>query len=113
MKRFCILLAFILTACVSLHAQTALKPVDGDFVVKDFKFESGETLPELRLQYVTLGMPQKDIQGRVTNAVIINRGTGGSHTQFLGAGFGGVLFAKGGLLDADKYFVIIPDNIGH
>ena len=113
MKRFCTLVALALLACTTIRAQTALNPVDGDFVIKDFKFESGEILPELRLHYATLGTPQKDKNGRVTNAVIINHGTGGSHTQFLGAGFGGVLFTIGGLLDADKYFIIIPDNIGH
>jgi len=113
MKRFCILLAFVFISSIHLHAQTTLQPVDGDFVIKDFKFESSETLPGLRLHYVTLGTPEKDKNGRVTNAVIINHGTGGSHTQFLGAGFGGVLFTKGGLLDADKYFIVIPDNIGH
>lgn len=103
----------ILTTIISVAAQNALKPVEGDLVIKDFKFESGETLPELRLHYVTLGTPRKDKNGRVVNAVIINHGTGGSHTQFLGSGFAGVLFGKGQPLDAEKYFIVIPDNIGH
>ena len=85
----------------------------GDLIIKDFKFENGETLPELKLHYVTFGTPKKDRNGVVTNAVIINHGTGGAHTQFLGRGFAGVLFGKGQPLDAEKYFIIIPDNIGH
>jgi homoserine O-acetyltransferase len=113
MKRLFHLLALITLSHGIAFYQSTPMPADGDFIVKDFKFESGETLPELRLHYVTLGTPRKDVNGRVTNAVIINHGTGGSHTQFLGAGFGGVLFAKGGLLDSEKYFIILPDNIGH
>lgn len=79
----------------------------------DFKFQSGESLPELKMHYVTLGTPAKNKDGMVTNADIVLHGTGGSHTQFLSRGFAGVLFKKGGLLDAEKYFIIIPDNIGH
>ncbi len=94
-------------------AQTFPTSVPGDFVIKDFKFESGEILPELKLHYVTLGRPSKDKNGVVTNAVLILHGTGGSHAQFLGKGFAGILFGKGQLLDAEKYFVVIPDNIGH
>nr|AUN37251.1 homoserine O-acetyltransferase [uncultured bacterium] len=85
----------------------------GDFILKDFKFENGETLPELKLHYVTLGTPRKDSSGHVVNAVIINHGTGGSNTQFLSRGFAGVLFGKGQLLDIEKYYIVIPDNIGH
>jgi len=88
-------------------------PVPGDFAIRDFKFESGEILPELKLHYVTIGKPIKNKDGIVTNAVLILHGTGGSNTQFLGRGFGGTLFGKGQLLDAEKYFIIIPDNIGH
>src|SRR6187399_2799430 len=82
-----------LTVLFGQQASPTLTP--GDFLMKDFKFESGETLPELKLHYVTLGTPQKDKNGQVTNAVIINHGTGGSYTQFIGRGFGGVLFLKG------------------
>lgn len=85
----------------------------GAFFIKDFKFESGETLPELKLHYVTFGTPRKDKNGQVVNAVIINHGTGGSHAQFLGRGFANELFGKGQILDVDKYFIVIPDNIGH
>jgi homoserine O-acetyltransferase len=88
-------------------------PTPGDFTIKDFKFQSGETLPELKLHYVTLGTPKKDKAGHTTNAVLVLHGTGGSHMQFLRASFAGTLFGKGQLLDAEKYFIIIPDGIGH
>ena len=108
---FSILLALVFGSAVL--AQTNPPSTPGDFVIKDFKFESGETLPELKIHYVTLGKPQRDASGRVTNAVLVLHGTGGTNTQFLGRGFGGVLFGKGQLLDAEKYFIVIPDNVGH
>jgi homoserine O-acetyltransferase len=86
---------------------------EGDFVARDFKFRSGETLAELRLHYTTLGTPQKDAQGRVTNAVMVLHGTGGTGQQFFRPQFADVLFAKGGLLDPAKYYIILPDGIGH
>lgn len=115
---FYVILAFVSTffgqqASLTPTPSPQLSVTGGDFLIKDFKFESGETLPELKLHYVSLGTPVKDSSGRVTNAVIINHGTGGSNNQFLGRGFAGVLFGKGQLLDAEKYFIIIPDNIGH
>jgi homoserine O-acetyltransferase len=88
-------------------------PVEGDFVLRDFKFASGETLPELRLHYRTLGKPRKDAKGVVRNAVWIGHGTGGSGAQFLRAEFAGELFGAGQLLDATKYFIVLPDGIGH
>lgn len=88
-------------------------PVEGDFVVRDFRFQSGETLPELRLHYRTLGRPVPDEAGRVRNAVLILHGTGGSGRQFLSEQFAGVLFGPGQLLDAGRYYVILPDGIGH
>ncbi len=108
-----LLVAFLLFGEGRISAQDGPAAVPGDFVIKDYKFENGETLPELKIHYVTLGTPRKDAKGHVTNAVIINHGTGGSNTQFLGRGFAGVLFGKGQLLDAEKYFIVIPDNIGH
>lgn len=85
----------------------------GNFVIPNFHFDSGETLPELRVHYTTLGTPQRDASGRVTNAVLIMHGTGGSGRGFLGAHFGGILFTPGGLLDAARYYIILPDDIGH
>jgi len=94
-------------------AQSYPQPTAGDFVMRDFKFQSGESLPELKMRYVTIGSPVKNKDGVVTNAVLVLHGTGGSHRQFLREQFAGVLFKKGGLLDAEKYFIVIPDNIGH
>jgi homoserine O-acetyltransferase len=88
-------------------------PAEGDFVVHDFKFRFGESLPELRLHYRTLGKPARDAQGRVTNAVLILHGTGGTGKQFLQPQFAGELFGPGQLLDTARYFIILPDGIGH
>jgi homoserine O-acetyltransferase len=88
-------------------------PAPHDFVVRNFAFTSGETLPELRLHYRTLGTPQRDAQGLVRNAVLIMHGTGGSGDSLLNAIFAGELFRPGGVLDAEKYFLILPDGIGH
>ena len=86
---------------------------EGDFVLRDFRFRSGETLPELRLHYATMGRPQKDAAGVVRNAVLVLHGTGGSSRQFLTPAFAGELFDAGQLLDAARYFIVIPDGIGH
>jgi homoserine O-acetyltransferase/O-succinyltransferase len=88
-------------------------PTEGDFIIKDFKFSAGGTLPELRLHYRTLGTPRKDEHGVVSNAVWIGHGTGGSGAQFLRPEFAGELFGAGQLLDANKYFIVLPDGIGH
>jgi homoserine O-acetyltransferase len=88
-------------------------PSEGDFTIHDFKFASGETLPELRLHYRTLGKPEKDAQGKTTNAVLIMHGTTGSGAQFIRPEFAGELFGKDQLLDATKFFIVLPDGIGH
>lgn len=100
-------------ASVPATGQTSLVPAQGDFTLRDFKFESREILPELRLHYRTLGTPRRDAAGVVRNAVLVLHGTGGSGTQFLSEQFAGVLFKAGGLLDANKYFIVLPDGIGH
>src|SRR5512146_308983 len=94
-------------------AQQPAPPAEGDYVVRNFQFKSGETLAELRLHYTTYGKPVTDAQGRVTNAVIIMHGTTGSGRQFVGPRFAGVLFGPGQLLDANHYYIILPDAIGH
>ena len=88
-------------------------PAEGDFVARDFRFASGESLPELRLHYRTLGKLVRDERGRAQNAVLILHGTTGSGANFLRAEFAGELFARGGLLDAERFFIVLPDAIGH
>lgn len=89
-------------------------PTEADFVIKDFKFESGESLPQLRLHYWTFGAPHRDAAGHVDNAVLILHGTGGSGASLAKAPmFAGELFGPGQLLDASRYYLILPDDIGH
>jgi homoserine O-acetyltransferase len=114
------ILAAYICAALPLHAQqkpeevmAALNVQGGDYVVHDFHFKSGETLAELRLHYRTLGAPHKDANGRTTNAVLILHGTGGSGQNFLQPIFAGVLFGPGELLDSNRYFIILPDDVGH
>ncbi len=112
-QRFAVLLLVSCVASCSILAQTTPAPVEGDHVIRDFRFESGETLPELRLHYRTLGQPVKDAAGQVRNAILVMHGTTGSGSGFLSPSFAGVLFGAGQLLDAGKYFIILPDAIGH
>lgn len=103
-----------LALCLAAAAAAQdVAPAEGDVVLKDFRFRSGEVLPELRLHYRTLGTPRRDAQGRVTNAVLIGHGTTGSGAQFLRPSFAGELFVPGGLLDVARYYVVLPDAIGH
>ena len=88
-------------------------PSEADYIAHDFHFKSGETLPELRLHYLTFGKPERNAAGKVTNAVLILHGTGGSGRQFLAPQFADVLFGPGQLLDATRHFIILPDSIGH
>jgi homoserine O-acetyltransferase len=87
-------------------------PRAGDFVARDFRFTTGDRL-DVRIHYYTLGSPEKGPDGHVRNAVLILHGTGGSGESLLVPSFAGVLFCPGCLLDASKYFIISPDNIGH
>jgi homoserine O-acetyltransferase len=108
------LCAAALAAAVPATAQSAFPtPLEADFVATDVTFTSGERLPEVRLHYRTIGTPQRDASGTVRNAVLILHGTGGSGAGFLGPGYGGMLFGKGQLLDAERYYIILPDNVGH
>ena len=88
-------------------------PAEGDFVLRDFHFSNGETLPELKIHYRTLGTPKKDAKGIVRNAVLIGHGTGGSGAQFIRPEFAGELFGAGQPLDATRYFIVLADGIGH
>src|SRR5260370_5680783 len=91
---------------------SSIPPKEGDFVARDFKFSDGQSLPEVRLHYTTIGTPQRDANGRVTNAVLILHGTNRAGRVFLIPSFAGVLFNSGQLLDASKYYLILPDQLG-
>jgi homoserine O-acetyltransferase len=108
---FCIA---ITVSLIALAQNNYPAPVEGDYIIKGFTFESKESLPQLNLHYTTLGKPVKDENGRVTNAVLIMHATGGNgHQFFFLKQFAGNLFNAGQLLDATKYFIILPDAIGH
>lgn len=88
-------------------------PSEGDFTVQDFKFASGEALAQLRIHYRAFGTPRKDAHGVVRNAVLILHGTGGTGGSLVREDFAGQLFGPGQLLDASRYFIVLPDGIGH
>src|SRR6476619_7695016 len=104
-------LAAVVTAAFALIASSAFAadypaPKQGDWLAKDFKFHTGETMPELRLHYTTVGEP-------TGQPVLVLHGTGGSAASMLTPAFGGELFGSGQPLDASKYYIIIPDGLGH
>lgn len=101
--RLTCLVFFALTVSAANYAE----PVESDFVIRNFRFKSGETLDQLKLHYTTLGSLRGD------NAVLILHGTGGTGRGFLSDQFGGVLFGPDQLLDAGRYYIILPDGIGH
>jgi homoserine O-acetyltransferase/O-succinyltransferase len=106
-------LALLLVMVTPARAAEYPTPTQGDFVMKDFKFASGGTLPELRIHYRTVGTAERGPDGIVRNAVLIMHGTGGSGDNFINPIFAGELFGAGQPLDAAHTFIIIPDGIGH
>ena len=103
-------------ATIALVLATGFRPaaaVDGDFVIRDFTFRSGETLPELRIHYLTLGQPARNPSGDVTNAILILHGTGGTGRQFMSQQFASELYGAGAPLDTTRYYIVLPDGIGH
>lgn len=105
-------------SCAAAYAADYPAPVEGDFTLANFRFASGETLPELKVHYRTVGAIQRDANGIVRNAVLILHGTGGEGGGFVrkgGAGdiFAAELFGAGQPLDAARYFIVLPDGIGH
>src|SRR6202790_3836605 len=111
----CLLLLTILSmAATSAQAPATEWPTqDGAYIIKNFRFGSGESLPELKLHYLTLGKPHKDAQGHTDNAVLLLHGTGGSAHSLLSPVFANVLFGPGQPLDITRFFIILPDDIGH
>jgi homoserine O-acetyltransferase len=107
-------LAGLCVAALAARAQIlAPEPVSDLATLRDFRFSSGETLPELKIRYVTVGRRLDDGRGKTANAVLVLHGTGGSSAQFLGPAFAGVLFGPGQPLDASRFYLVIPDGIGH
>jgi homoserine O-acetyltransferase len=113
MRRVLLVLLLLILAAPARAQPRHPAPVEGDFVVRDYVFASGERLPELRLHYRTIGTLRRGADGRAANAVLILHGTGGSGRQFLSQAFAGGLFGPGQLLDAATHFIILPDGVGH
>jgi homoserine O-acetyltransferase/O-succinyltransferase len=106
MKLFAALGVFVFALSSVAAAADYPAPKQGEWIARDFKFHTGEVLPEIRLHYTTIGEP-------TGTPVVVLHGTGGSAASMLTAGFAGELFGPGQLLDASKYFAIIPDALGH
>jgi homoserine O-acetyltransferase len=105
--------AFALLLIFPLRAAAYPDPQSGDFTIRNFHFENGESLPELRIHYRTLGTLHRNAAGHADNAILVLHGTSGSGASFLSYTFAGHLFDEGQLLDAARYFIVLPDNIGH
>src|SRR2546421_4319445 len=113
MRRIFLIASLSFAAISATSAADYPLSVEGDYTIRDFKFGSGETLPELKIHYRTLGKIDKDAHGKVRNAVLIVHGTTGSGAQFIRPEFAGELFGKDQPLDATKFFIVLPDGIGH
>jgi homoserine O-acetyltransferase len=110
-------LSFAMLLATSAFAQTPGAPAyngaPGDFHIANYKFVTGESLPDLRLHYVTLGTPHRNSAGHVDNAVLLLHGTGGNAHSLFNPVFSNVLFGPGQPLDITKFYLIFPDDIGH
>ncbi|HTM81364.1 alpha/beta fold hydrolase [Asticcacaulis sp.] len=98
---------------VAAQTPTVWPTQEGDYVAHNFRFGTGESLPDVKLHYTTLGQPHRNAQGEIDNAVMVLHGTGGSGKQFLTSYFADELYGPGQPLDIRKYYIILPDNIGH
>ncbi|WP_397579842.1 alpha/beta fold hydrolase [Sphingorhabdus sp.] len=113
MRRLLLASLAVLSAISSPAFGQSTAPVEADAVFLDYVFSTGERLPEVKIHYTTLGTPKRDARGDISNAVMILHGTGGTGHQFFQPQFAGELFGPGQVLDTSKYFIILPDNIGH
>ncbi|MBL0881765.1 MAG: alpha/beta fold hydrolase [Chitinophagaceae bacterium] len=120
MKKFLLLISLLLSQQL-IKAQTNTQrwtpnyptPVEGDYLVRNFEFQSKEVLTDMNLHYYTIGKPEKGKDGKVSNAILIMHGTTGNGGGFLNQRFAGNLFGSGQLLDATRYYIILVDAIGH
>lgn len=92
---------------------TPWQVTEGDVTIPSFQFQSGDTLGKLTIHYATIGTPRRDSGGRVTNAIMLLHGTGGSGRGFAGTAFGNEVYGPGQAFDITKYFIVLPDDIGH
>jgi homoserine O-acetyltransferase len=107
MKLSCVFYLIVFSLTVSTcKAADYPAPKEGDWVLHDFRFHTGDVLPELHLHYMTIGAPSGE-------PVLLLHGTGGDGNSFLTDSFAGELFGPGKPLDANRYFIILPDAIGH
>jgi homoserine O-acetyltransferase len=120
MNNHLILLTILAAATASAQTTPANAPAptkwptqDGTYIIKNFRFNTGESLPELKLHYLTLGQPHRGADGHTDNAVLLLHGTGGNAHSLLNPVFSDVLFGPGQPLDITKFFIILPDDIGH
>lgn len=115
MKHLFLALVLLLGAPALAHAQSAPRwqPAEHDFVAHNVTFRSGERMDAVRIHYATLGTPHRNRRGQIDNAVLLLHGTGGSGRQFLAPQFSDELFGPGQPLDINRYWIIMPDNIGH
>ena len=111
MIRLCLFLLALVSAVPAFAADWPTR--ERDVVLKDFRFGDGGMLGELKMHVTTLGQPHRDAQGQIDNAVMVLHGTGGTGKQFLQPQFADELYGPGQPLDIRKYWVILPDNIGH
>ncbi len=111
----CVLLTLVATRALAAQTTNPWSAVgtQGTALLRNFAFTAGGRLDTLRLHYTTLGTPRKDAGGVVRNAVLVLHGTGGTGRSFLNPTYAGGLFAPGKALDSSKYFIILPDGIGH
>lgn len=113
MRRLLLASLAVLSALSSPAFGQSTAPVEADAVFRDYVFSTGERLPEVKIHYTTLGTPKRDARGEISNAVMILHGTGGTGHQFFQPQFAAELFGPGQVLDTSKYFIILPDNVGH
>jgi len=113
MRSLALLGLLLLAAPAAAQTDYAARLTEGDVTLRDFRFRSGETMAQMRVHYATLGTPRRDGAGRIVNAVMVLHGTGGSGRQFLQPQFADALYGPGQPLDLARFYLILPDGIGH
>src|SRR6201987_4325153 len=108
-----VFVSLLTSAAIAQSAPGKWPTQEGSYDIANFHFKDAETIEKLPLHYITLGNPHRGVDGRVDNAILLLHGTGGNAHSLLNPIFSDVLFVPGGILDIQKYFIILPDDIGH